>query len=339
MNTTLIDKQAEKQPQNGFRILRVVIPGGGGHLGQLVSRYFHARGHRVTVLSRAGNVAPWRTVSWDGRSLDDWVSELEGADVVLNLCGRSVDCRYNAANRREIMESRIKTTRLLGEAIHSLTHPPLLWMNASTATIYRHALDRAMDEASGEIGGGEPGAPDSWRFSIEVATRWEEAFFAADTPGTRKAALRSAIVMSPERGSACDVLLRLVRFGLGGKAGSGKQFVSWIHDRDFVRAIHYVMDHEELRGPINLAAPNPLRNAEFMAALRDAWGKRVAMAAPEWLLEVGAIFLRTETELVLKSRCVVPGRLLESGFTFDFPDWPHAAKDIVRRWRDAEVFK
>ena len=206
-------------------------------------------------------------------------------------------------------------------------------MNASTATIYRHALDRPMDEATGEFGGHEPGAPDTWRFSIDVACSWENAFFTSAAPRTRKIALRSAVVMNPDRGSAFDILLTLVRFGLGGASGSGRQFVSWIHDRDFVRSIEYLMAHADLDGAVNLASPNPLPNADFMDALRKAWGARIGLPASEWMLAIGAFFIRTETELVLKSRRVVPGRMLAHGFQFDFPEWPAAARDLVARWR------
>ncbi|MGH9710795.1 MAG: NAD-dependent epimerase/dehydratase family protein, partial [Candidatus Acidiferrales bacterium] len=202
------------------RPLRIVIPGGNGQVGNILARYFHAQGQDVAVLARKIYAAQWRVILWDGVTLGSWASELENADVVINLAGRNVNCRYNAANRREIMESRTRTTRLLGEAISKLSAPPRLWLNSSTATIYRHSFDRPMDEATGEIGGNEPDAPSSWRFSIEVATAWEEAFFAAptsmSTPRTRKIALRSAVILSPDRGGIFDVLLRLVRFGLGG---------------------------------------------------------------------------------------------------------------------------
>lgn len=315
------------------RPLRVVIPGGAGHLGRIVAGHLHAKGNAVTVLSRSGAVAPWRVVSWDGADADDWTRELEDADVVINLAGRSVNCRYNAGNRREILESRIRTTELLGEAISKVQRPPRLWINASTATIYRHSLDREMDEATGELGGGESDAPGSWRFSIEVATRWEKALFAANTPHTRKIALRSAMVMSAEPGGTFDLLLRLVRFGLGGACGSGKQFVSWIHEDDLVRAVDYLVEHEEFEGPVNVASPNPLPNEDFLRTLRKAWGARVGLPASQWMLEVGAFFLRTETELILKSRRVVPGLLLTSGFEFQFPEWRGAAEDLVRRWR------
>jgi uncharacterized protein (TIGR01777 family) len=258
---------------------------------------------------------------------------LDGANVVVNLAGRSVNCRYNAENRRLIKESRVDSTRVVGQAIAQARQPPPVWLQMSTATIYAHRFDAANDEASGIMGGLEPDTPDTWRFSIEVATAWEQALDGAVTPHTRKVKLRSAMVMSPDRGGVFDVLLGLVRRGLGGTAGNGRQYVSWIHGQDFVRAIDWLIEHD-LEGPVNLAAPNPVPNAEFMRALRQAWGSRFGLPAARWMLEVGAVFMRTETELVLKSRRVVPGRLLQAGFTFDFPDWPAAALDLCARWRE-----
>src|SRR5258708_10960904 len=206
-------------------------------------------------------------------------------------------------------------------------------MNASTATIYRHSLDREMDEASGELGGGERDAPDTWRFSIEVARRWERAFFAAHTPRTRKVALRSAMVMSPEHGGTFDLLLRLVRFGLGGQAGFGNQYVSWIHEDDFVRALDYLIEHEEFEGPVNVASPNPVPNDEVMRTLRHVWGSRIGLTAADWMLEAGALLLRSETELILESRRAVTALLLKSGFEFQSPEWRFAAQNLVASWR------
>jgi NAD dependent epimerase/dehydratase family enzyme len=191
-----------------------------------------------------------------------------------------------------------------------------------------------MDETTGEIGGNELNAPAAWRFSIDVATSWEESFFSAVTPQTRKIALRSAMVMYPERGSVFDELLRLVRFGLGGTAASGQQFVSWIHGTDFLRSIEHLIAHDELEGAVNIAALDPLPNREFMRALREAYGMRVGLSASRLMLEVGAFFMRTETELILKSRRVIPGRLLQTGFQFQFPEWSTAARNLVQRWRE-----
>jgi len=312
--------------------VRIVLAGGSGQIGQLLARHFRANGYKTTTLSRSGADPAFR---WDGETLGDWTEGLDGADTVINLAGRSVNCRYTAENRGAIIESRVKSTQVLGEAIAGLKNPPRVWMNASTATIYRHVFDRPMDEAAGEIGGGEPDAPETWRFSIEVATAWEKAFFDAPTPATRKVALRSAMTMSPDHGGVFDVLLGLVRRGLGGTNGSGRQYVSWIHERDFVRAVDFLIAREDLEGAVNLASPNPLPNAEFMRSLRDAARVPVGLPATEWMLELGAIFLRTETELILKSRRVVPGRLFDAGFRFEFPDWPEAARDLVNRRRSA----
>jgi uncharacterized protein (TIGR01777 family) len=273
-------------------------------------------------------------VAWDGRKVGEWAKELNGADVVINLAGRSVNCRYNAGNRREILESRVQSTSVLGLAIAGLEHPPRLWLQAGTATIYAHRYDAPNDEETGLLGGMEPDAPDTWRFSIDVANAWERACREAEVPHTRKVILRSAMTMSPDPGGVFDVLLRLVRWRLGGRAGNGRQYVSWIHEEDFRRAIDWLIAHDELEGPINLAAPQPLRNAEFMRELRHAWGARWGLPATEWMLEIGALVLRTETELILKSRRVVPGRLLASGFSFRFPDWEDAARDLCRRWQE-----
>ena len=314
------------------RPLQIVIPGGSGQVGTMLARHLHEQGHHVSVLTRLKHRAPWQVVVWNGTSLGDWVGTLDGADVVINLSGRSVNCRYIQKNRAEIKESRTTTTHLLGCAISQLAHPPRLWMNASTATIYRHTLDRPMEEATGEIGGQERDVPRTWGFSIDVATSWEQSFFAANTPDIRKVALRSAMIMSPDRGGVFDQLLRLVRLRLGGAAGSGQQFVSWIHDSDFLRSIDFLIAHEELEGAINLAAPNPIPNREFMQALRRAAGVATGLPSTRFMLEVGAWFLRTETELILKSRRVIPGRLLRSGFVFQFTDWAGAARDLVLRY-------
>jgi uncharacterized protein (TIGR01777 family) len=317
--------------------LRVVIPGGTGQVGQILARHFHQQGHCVTVLARHPKPAEWKTVLWNACDLGSWALTLDGADVVINLAGRSVNCRYNAANRREIKNSRTITTGLIGQAIARAAHPPPLWLNASTATIYPHALDQPMDETTGVLGGDEPNVPSKWNFSVDVATSWERAFFAADTPRTRKVALRSAMIMSPDPGGVFDALLRLVRFGLGGAAASGQQFVSWIHDVDFLRAVDFLISHEELSGPVNVASPSPVPNRHFMRCLRQAWCTQyVGIPASEWMLEIGAMVVRTETELILKSRRVLPRRLLNAGFEFHFPNWRAASKDLVERWRQLQ---
>jgi uncharacterized protein (TIGR01777 family) len=318
-------------------VTKFVIAGGSGQVGAILSRAFREEGHEVVVLSRAAGRGDGRTVLWDASTVGDWATEIDGADVVINLTGRSVNCRYAPANRREILESRTLSTQAMGRAIAEAARPPRVWLQASTATIYAHRYDAPNDEATGIIGGGEPDAPDTWRFSIDVAKAWEQACVDADTPRTRKVLLRSAMTMSPDRGGIFDTLLTLVRRGLGGTAGNGRQYVSWIHEADFVKAVRFLIEREELTGPVNLAAPEPLPNAEFMRVLRRAWGRRgarIGLPATRWMLEIGAVLMRTETELILKSRRVVPGRLLGAGFRFRFPDWPSAAADLCRRWRE-----
>lgn len=314
--------------------MKVIIPGGTGQVGMILARAFAQEGYEVVILSRGAGNSPFRLVQWDAETIGPWADEFDGADVVINLAGRSVNCRYNAANRREITESRVKSTTVVGQAIANAARPPRVWLQSSTATIYAHRFDAPNDEATGIIGGTEDGVPDTWRFSIEVAKAWEQAANEAVVPRTRRVLLRSAMTMSPDPGGVFDTLLGLTRWGLGGTNGDGRQYISWIHDVDFIRAVFWLIDHE-LDGAVNLASPNPLPNGEFMRALRQAWGMRLGLPATRWMLEIGAAFLRTETELILKSRRVVPGRLLASGFTFQFPDWPLAAADLCRRWRES----
>jgi len=316
--------------------MKIVIAGGTGQIGRLLTREFLADKHDIVVLSRKPVDGEARPMLWDGRSAGAWHKEIDGADVVINLAGRSVDCRYHAKNRRDILESRVDSTRSIGAAIASVRRPPRLWLQASTATIYAHRFDAPNDEISGIIGGQEPDVPETWRFSIDVATAWERELDAAVTPQTRKVAMRSAMTMSPDAGGVFDVLLRLVRLRLGGRAGGGDQFVSWIHETDFVRAVKWLILNEQVDGPVNLSSPNPLPHADFMRSIREAWGIRFGLPATNWMLEVGAAFLRTETELILKSRRVIPGRLQAEGFSFQFPDWSAAARDLCEQWRTAK---
>ncbi|HEY1767730.1 MAG TPA: TIGR01777 family oxidoreductase [Terracidiphilus sp.] len=323
------------------RALRIVMPGGSGQVGRMLAQFFQERGDHVTVLTRSPYTAPWQTVHWDGVHVGRWVETLEGADVCVHLSGRSINCRYTERNRRELYDSRVGPTQLLSQVIAGLIDPPRVWMNASTATIYRHALDTEMDERTGAIGGGEMisarrRAPEKWNWTVGLAKDWEAALFNAPTPLTRKIALRTSLVFSPVPGNTFAVLSNLVRFGLGGTQGNGRQYVSWIHETDYARAVEFLIEHEEMEGPVNLAAPEPLPNREFMAALREAWDMPNGIWAPAPLIELGAFILRTEPELVLKSRRVIPGKLLDAGFEFRFPEWTGAADDLVRQWRSAE---
>ncbi len=295
---------------------KIVITGGTGLLGQVLQDRLQDR-FEIVIIGR--QTSPYR---WDGTTLGEWTKTIDGAFAVINLAGRTVDCRYNATNRRQILESRVNATRVVGEAISKAANPPKVWLNASSATLYPHSLDRDQTEDS-EL--------DPTGFSEDVCRQWEAALMAANTPQTRRVAMRITISFGPERGGATDILHRLVRLGLGGAQGPGDQVVSWIHTDDFARAIEWLLEHEDLSGPINMAAPNPLSNQAFMRLFRKAVGIPFGLPSPTPLLALGAIFLRTEPELILKSRRVVPARLLESGFEFRHPTWGAAVKDIVSR--------
>lgn len=318
--------------QTDIQHKKIVIAGGSGHIGRILARDLQQRGHRVVVLTRAASAGS-DIVHWDGRHLGPWMQAVDGADAVINLAGRSVNCRYTKNNLQEMMGSRVDSTQAIGRAIRAAANPPRVWLQMSTATIYAHRFDASNDETTGLIGGDEPGIPVYWRTSIDIAQAWERTLDEADTPATRKVALRSAMVMSPEPGGVFAVLHGLTRLGLGGTLAGGRQFMSWIHGHDFARALSFLLDRDEIAGPVNLAAPNPLPQRDFMAALRSACGVPIGVPATASMLEIAAFVHRTDTELLLKSRRVIPGRLLEHGFQFEHPDWPGAASDLVRRAR------
>jgi uncharacterized protein (TIGR01777 family) len=307
---------------------RIILAGGSGFLGKALAEKLIQRDYEVVVLTRRPRerVDGVKDVFWDAKSLGDWMQFVDGADVIINLTGKSVDCRYNEKNRREIIASRVDSTRVMGEAIAKCKNPPRVWLNSSSATLYLHTFDTPMDE-NGPTGA-TPEAKDE--FSIEVIRQWESVLDDARTPRTRKVALRTVMVLGHARNSVFPVLRRLTKFGLGGRMGSGRQFVSWIHQDDFCRAIEWLIAHEEISGAVNICAPNPLPNVEMMRLFREVCGVPFGLPATEWMLEIGAFFLRTETELIIKSRRVVPGRLLASGFKFQFPEMRGALADISK---------
>lgn len=316
--------------------MKIIIPGGSGQVGQILARAFKSSGDDVVILTRTANPELiGHVVMWDGETMGPWTTELEGADVLINLAGYTVNCRYNARNRERIMDSRVKSTRVMREALQKIKSPPKVWLNSSTATIYRHEFDRPMSEATGILGGNEPGAPEKWNFSIDVAKAWEAEFFAGDLPGIRHVAMRSSMIMSPDTGGVLNTMLGLVQIGLGGTNGNGRQYMSWIHDADFASAVRFLIERGDIDGPINICSPNPIPNKQFMRILREAWGAPFGPPATEWMLAIGAIFLQTETELILKSRRVVPTRLLSEGFKFQFPEWRAAAENLCGRAREA----
>ena len=316
--------------------MKLLIAGGTGQIGQSLTRHFLANHHQITILSRNPKDSTHERLTyleWDGVSLGDWAEVLNDVDVVINLAGRTVNCRYTDANLEQMMSSRVHSTRVIGQAIEQAFAPPRLWLQMSTATIYSHRFDAANDELTGLIGGDEPNAPDSWAYSIEIAKAWEYEQERVATPQTRKVSLRAAMTMAPDRGGIFDVLYTITRLGLGGPVGGGQQFVSWIHEDDFICAVELLIDQEGIRGPVNLCSPYPLPQKDFMSILRGAMGTKLGLPATRWMAEIGAFFMRTDTELLLKSRRVIPTRLLELGMEFKYPYWDEAARDLVAKRR------
>ena len=300
----------------GGQARTVVVAGSSGYIGRyLVARLRHRGAHVRTIGRGAGNEATWSNEQGLARAVD-------GADLLINLAGRSVSCRYNQRNTDEIFTSRVKTTAALATALHRAAAPPPLWVNASTGTIYRDARDRPQDEATGDLGGG---------FSVEVARAWERELAGAPD-GVRTVALRMSIVLGAG-GGAINPIINLTRMGFGGPMGDGGQMFSWAHVEDVARAIDHLEAHADLRGPVNVATPNPVTNAELMQQMRETFGAPFGIPEPRWLLDLGARVIQTEPELVLKSRWVHPGVLLASGFEFLFPTLPQALAQIASRTR------
>jgi uncharacterized protein len=321
---------------------KVVIAGGTGFIGQALAARWgkdnhivilgrqavilgrqetrpgnNAYGRRALSAAEGYHITYWR---WDGEHVEPhWAAAIDGCDLVINLAGRSVNCRYTRRNRQEILESRVNATKAIGQAIRESTVPPKLWINAASATIYRYAEDRPQDEYTGEIEND---------FSVQVCKCWEGAFFGQRTPFTRKIAMRTAITLG--EGGALVPYLRLIKYGLGGRQGSGRQMYSWVHIEDVGRAVEWFFDHSELEGAYNIVAPGAVTNERFMATLRRQLGCRIGLPAPAWMLKLGAALIGTETELLLKSRWVLPAKLERTGFVFSYPLLEGALNDLLK---------
>lgn len=297
---------------------KIIIAGGTGFVGKYLTKQLGELGYLVIIISRQkGNI------QWDDTA--GIINALENSEMLINLAGKSVDCRYNEKNKAEILKSRTETTKALGEAILKCNHPPELWINSGTATIYRHAEDRPMTESTGETGKG---------FSVEVAVNWEKSFFSFQLPATRQVVLRMAIVLGKD-GGVIKPLRNLVRFGLGGMQGNGKQMFSWIHIEDLFNSILFLQSHKELKGAFNCSAPNPVDNKTLMKTFRQVMNVKTGLPSPSWLLKIGAVIIKTETELILKSRWVIPERLLESGYTFKYPNLETTLSNILGKTENA----
>ena len=301
----------------------IVITGGTGFLGEYLTHFFSKKGYHIYIISRSEYPSTDQVtyLKWDGKTLDGWEKSLEGATAVINLAGKSVNCRYTDTNKRIIKESRVLATEAVGKAIQQATHPPKVWLNGGSATYYRYSEDKDMTEATGEAGTG---------FSVEVCQAWEAAFDKMTTPDTRKIFMKISIVLGKD-GGVMPTLKGLIKAGLGGKQGHGRQYVSWLHEEDFARMVEWFIAHDEFDGIVNCVSPRPVKNKDFMAALRKVYTMPFGLGQPRWMLELGAIMLGTETELILKSRKVVPERLTQAGFTFKYPKLDEALQEIVSR--------
>jgi len=300
---------------------KIVIAAGTGFLGNVLVEYFKNKVETIVVLTR-GNMTSTehiKYVQWDAKTLGDWQNELDGAAVLINMAGKSVDCRYHQQNKDLILSSRVTSTAILGEAIAACQNPPEVWLNSSTATIYRHSLDKEMDEDTGEIGTG---------FSVHVATSWEQTFFSQQTPNTRKVALRTAIVLG-KKGGALRPIVNLVKIGFGGKQGKGNQKFSWIHELDFARSLDFLIKNVNIQGPVNIVAPKPTDNNSLMKVIRNVIHIPFGIPLSKPFLELGARMIKTETELILKSRNVVPKKLQNHGFQFTHPNLTKAIQDLI----------
>ncbi len=307
------------------QIKKIVLAGGSGQMGTAMRDYFQDKAEEIVILSRttARNFGNVRTVYWDGKTAGAWYTELEDADLLVNLAGKNVNCRYTEKNEKEIFDSRTNSVQALAEAIAKCSTAPKLWIQCASSTIYRHAEDRPMTESDGETGEG---------FSVEVCKRWEKAFWEKSAPfsRTRKVVLRTSLVLGREEG-VFPRLKTMTLFGLGGKQGSGRQWVSWVHEADVAGMVDWIVLHPEIEGPVNCTSPEPLQNKTFMRMIREAMGVRLGWPAPAWLLELGAFFIRTETELILKSRWVLPEKILKHSYMFRYPHLQQALAQILEK--------
>ncbi len=319
--------------------MKIVIPGGTGFLGQLLIQSFMADSekHDLVVLSRgsgaAFNQSPARLVPWDGRTLGEWAREIDGADAVINMTGKSVKCFYTDKVLKELRDSRVLSTEVVGEAIRQVQNPPPVWIQMSTSAIYAHSLDYPNNEETGKIGEA-PEIPRVWKAISQLAQDWEKAFHSSETNQVRKVLIRCGVVMGLKKGSAFDIFLNLTRWGLGGSIAGGKQMISWIHEYDFVKSMRFLLENKNITGPVNLSSPHPLPQAEFMKTLRETVEIPFGLPAAKWMVELSSYLIRVDSELSLKSRYAIPKVLMDNQFSFKFPRWPEAVKDLFSRWKE-----
>jgi hypothetical protein len=296
--------------------MKITLAGGSGFLGTALRNYFEAKGHLVRNLTRKPKKL--NDVYWDGKNTGNWMSEIKDTEILINLAGKSVDCRYTEINRKKILDSRTDSTRILHRMVKEMSLKPKVWINASSATAYIHSDTLSHTEDRGIVGDD---------FSMNVVKNWESEFFRHAYAGTRQIAIRTSIVLG-KKGGAYPKMKLLARFGMGGYQGLGIQKVSWIHLEDFCRGVEFLIQNQELEGIVNLTSPHIVSNAELMKAIRQRTGVAYGLNQARWLLELGAAIVGTETELLLKSRSVYPLKLLKAGFTFKYPALENAIKAL-----------
>ena len=307
--------------------MKIVLAGGTGFLGGLLAASFLSKGYEVVILGRRPNfVASARYVPWSGFCLGKWAEEIDGADVVINLAGKNVKCRYTDKNLKEIRDSRVLSTKVIGEAVKQAVQPPSLWIQMSSAAIYAHSLTEPHNEETGKIGLNEPHPV--WIKIVQLVQDWEQALYSSETADTRKTVIRSGVVMGLNPGGAFDIFSKLARLGLGGSVAGGRQMISWIHQWDFVEAIHFLIEKKEICGPVNLCSPYPVSQGEFMKILRKNLGVKLALPAPAWAVKLSAYIIGVDSELSLKSRYALPQVLLNHQFLFKYPKWDQAVKEL-----------
>ena len=316
--------------------MKIVIPGGTGFLGRLLIQSLLSENHDLIVLSRGGTAfSQARLIPWDAQTLGEWAKEIDGADAVINLTGQSVKCLYTDKNLKILKDSRVNSTQVIGQAIRQARKPPAVWIQMSSAAIYAHRFDAPNDEENGRIGEGSE-VPSTWKKIVQLVEDWEEALYSSQTEQVRKVAARCGVVMGLNPGGAFDIFLKLSRYGLGGKVADGKQMMSWIHESDFVNSIKFLLKNNTIKGPVNLCSPHPVSQEDFMKTLRQITEAKFGLPAPKWIVELSSYFMGIDSELSLKSRYVVPKILLDNQFSFQFPQWREAAKNLFSIWKETK---
>jgi uncharacterized protein (TIGR01777 family) len=299
---------------------RIILAGGSGFLGNALGEYFGTRDYEIIVLTRSQSKTTGQAqhITWDGQTLGEWASWFDEAEAVINLTGKSVNCRYTSSNRQEIIASRINSVNVITQAIQQCRTPPNVWVQAGSLAIYGDTGDRICDEA----------APHGQGFPVETCELWEQAFNASELPNIRKVLLRTGFALG-RNGGALKPLTDLTKLFLGGTAGTGRQYISWLHMEDLNRMFEWSVERPDVEGIFNATGPNPVTNAQFMRTLRHVMHRPWSPPIPNFAVRFGSLLMQTEADLVLKGRRCLPQRLVEKGFAFKYSELANALRDLV----------